>query len=189
MITAAQAAKSLYGAWRLARYDSDGLKFFDNSLEEFWRSFYAALFVAPMITVLVIIHLTELQVGAGPVRIFFVEAVTYALDWIIFPFVALYIADFIDKSDRYLRYIAARNWAIVLQMVLFLVIALLSHTGMIGKGPAVTLSIASTIMILIYQGFITKVGLEVSTRAAVAIVFLDLMIGILLNVTTNRMIQ
>ena len=32
MITAAQSAKSLYGAWRLARFDPDGLKFFDNSL-------------------------------------------------------------------------------------------------------------------------------------------------------------
>lgn len=189
MITAPQIAKSLYGAWRLARFDPDGLKFFDNTLEEFWRSFYAALVVAPMITVLVIIHLAEMKVSAGPVRIFMVEAVTYVLDWMIFPFIALYIADFIGKGDRYLRYIAARNWAIVLQMVLFLVIALLSQTGALNPGPAVTLSIAATITILIYQGFITKVGLEVSNRAAAAIVFLDLIIGIMLNMTTNRMIQ
>ena len=189
MITAAQIAKSLYGASRLARFDAGGLQFFDNNLEEFWRSFFAAVIVAPMITVLVVIQLSEQTVGAGPIRIFFAETVIYVLDWMIFPFIALYIADFIDRGDRYFRYIAARNWAIVLQMALFLFIALLSQSGMLGQGLAVTLSIASTIAILIYQGFITKVGLEVSTRAAAAIVFLDLMIGIILNSTTIWMIQ
>jgi hypothetical protein len=189
MITAVQISKSLYGAWRLARFDAGGLQYFDNTVEEFWRSFYAAAIVAPMITILVVIHLAEMKVGAGPVRIFLVEAVTYALDWLIFPFIALYIADFIGKGDRYLRYIAARNWAVVLQMALFLFISLLSQAGVLGTGPAITFSVAATIAILIYQGFITRVALDVSIRASAAIVFLDLIIGIMLNVTTNRMIQ
>ena len=189
MITAAQVAKSIYGAARLARFDAGGLQFFDNTEEEFWRSFYAAGIVAPMVAVLAGIHLAEITVGAGPVRIFFVEAVVYVLDWMIFPFIALYIAEFIGKGDCYFRYIAARNWAIVLQMTLFIVLALFSQSGILAKGPSVTLSIAATIAILIYQGFITRVGLEVSTRAAAAIVFLDLMIGIILNSTTIWMIQ
>ncbi len=189
MITAAQISKSLYGAWRLARFDPGGFQFFDNTVEEFWRSFYAAAIVAPMITILVVIRLAELTVSAGPVRIFLVEAVTYALDWMIFPFIVLYIADFIGKGDRYLRYIAARNWAVVLQIALFLFISLLSKAGILGAGPAITFSVAATIAILIYQGFIARVGLDVSIRAAAAIVFLDLIIGLMLNVMTNRMIQ
>ena len=189
MITAAQIAKSIYGAWRLARFDAGGLKFFDNSLEEFWRSFFAAVIVAPMAIVSVVIHLAELEASAGPVRIFFVEVVIYVLLWIIFPFIALYIADFIDKGDRYFRYIAARNWAIVLQVALLLVLALLNQMEIIGRGLVITLTMAANILILIYQWFITRAALEVSTRAAVAIVFLDLMIRIILNSTTISMIQ
>jgi hypothetical protein len=189
MIPASEIARSLYGAGRLARFDAGGMQFFENTLDGFWRSFFAAVIVAPMFTALAVIHLWEVPATGGPVRVLFVETISYVLDWLIFPFVAIYIADFLGKGDRYLRYIAARNWAIVLQMVLFLIIALLSLTGLLDRSTMVTISIAATIAILIYQGFITRVGLDVSIRAAAAIVFLDLVLGVILNATTNRMIQ
>ncbi len=188
MITAAQIAKSIYGACRLARFDAGGLQFFDNTLEEFWRSFFAAVIVAPMVMVLVATDLAELTLSAGPVRIFLVETVAYIVDWVLFPLVVLYVADFLGKGDRYFRYIAARNWAIVLQMSLIVVISLLSQAGILGESSAGPLRIMVFVVILIFQGYITRIGLETTTQAAVAIVLMDLVIGLILSAITIQMI-
>lgn len=189
MISATEVANSIYGAWRLARFDADGLRYFGNTPEAFWRSFFAAIIVAPALAMLVILRLIETPVDSGPVHIFLIQSISYVIDWTAFPLLALYLADMLDRSDRYLRYITARNWAIVIQMALFVVIALLEVIGLLGPGPALVVGIAGTFAILIYQWFVTRVGLDVGAPAAAGIVFLDVVISIVLNAVTNRLIQ
>jgi len=38
---------ALYGAYRLARFDAGGMRYFDASIDGFWRSFFAAVLIAP----------------------------------------------------------------------------------------------------------------------------------------------
>ena len=38
---------SLYGAWRLMRLDPTGMTYFNLSSDGFWRSFFAAVMIAP----------------------------------------------------------------------------------------------------------------------------------------------
>lgn len=189
MISSAEVARSIYGAWRLARFDADGLRYFDNTPEAFWRSFFAAIIVAPAIIVLVIMQLADNQIDSGPAYILLAETISYVIEWVAFPLLALYLADMLDRSDRFLRYIAARNWAIVIQMALFLAIAMLELIGLLGPGPVVALGICATFAILVYQWFVTRVGLDISAPAAAGVVFLDLVIGIVLNFVTNGLLR
>ena len=47
MPSANQVMYALYGAYRLARFDAAGMRYFETSIEGFWRSFFAAVIVAP----------------------------------------------------------------------------------------------------------------------------------------------
>ncbi len=188
MITAREVAYATYGAWRLARFDPQAMRFFDNTPEAFWRSFYAAPIVAPAFAVLVTLRLNELGFDSSMAHILLVQTISYVVDWFAFPFVMLYLAELLDRQENYLRFIAARNWATVLQIALFLVIAAIGYGGLVGPGVAIALSIAATIAILVYQWFIARVGLDIRAPAAAAIVFLDLIIGILLNTVTMRLL-
>ena len=51
-----EIAYALYGAWRLARLDSGGMGYFDRSIAGFWKSFFAALLVAPGHILLLVIE-------------------------------------------------------------------------------------------------------------------------------------
>ena len=49
-------ATSLYGAYRLARADKSGLNYFDASIDGFWRSFFAAVVIAPLFALFLIVR-------------------------------------------------------------------------------------------------------------------------------------
>ena len=65
MITPVEVVYATYGAWRLARFDCQGLQYFDNTPEAFWRSFYAAVIVAPPFAVLTALQLAEVELTSG----------------------------------------------------------------------------------------------------------------------------
>ena len=50
----AEVLRSLYGAYRLAFLDQSGMAHFNLSVDGFWRSFFAAVLVAPGFAVLVV---------------------------------------------------------------------------------------------------------------------------------------
>ncbi len=55
MITFHEAARSLYGAYRLARFDPSGMAYMDTSVRGFWNSFYAAVATLPFFLVLLVV--------------------------------------------------------------------------------------------------------------------------------------
>jgi len=59
MIDAKDTAGALYGLWRLARGDASGLDFFNATLEGFWRSFAAAVIIAPPASDLSVFDLSQ----------------------------------------------------------------------------------------------------------------------------------
>ena len=66
MPSLAEVARAIYGAWRLMLFDADGMTFFDLSTGGFWRSFFAAVVVAPLYAVLVVIDLGAREEVFGP---------------------------------------------------------------------------------------------------------------------------
>jgi hypothetical protein len=181
VISAPEVAKSLYGAWRLARLDSGGMDQFDSTLEVFWRSFNAMLIVAPGHLILVAMSYATFVAQGGPVYIFLVEVIAYVIGWFAFPLAMVYVSDVIDRKQHYFRYIAASNWAVVLQIALLLVVVAITHGFAFTAVATGYAQFAAMIAVLVYSWFIARSGLEIKGGAAALIVGLDLGISFVIN--------
>ena len=188
MLSAREAATSLYGAYRLARFDARGMTYFETSLAGFWRSFYAAVIVAPLYAVLLLMRHAVDTTGVGAVRFASVEAIAYVIAWVAFPLVMVSLARVLDREERYLGYIVAYNWASVLQNGLYLPLVMLGAAGVIPAGTAGPLSLIALSLILVYGWFIAKVALDVGAGTAVALVALDLVLSVFIDIVASSML-
>lgn len=187
-ISAAEVAEGLYGATRLAMGDGRGIQFFGDTLEAFWKSFWAAAVAAPLYALVIGIDLATASVSSGPIRIVSIELVAYVAAWTAFPLVMHYVAEFIDREEHYIRYICANNWSRVLQVALFLFVSALLALELMPHALAVIVSLAVNIAIFVYQWWVARVGLEIGRGGAVGIVVLDFVIGLILNGIVRAML-
>ena len=188
MLSAREAAYSLYGAYRLARLDAGGLAYFDCSLGGFWRSFYAAAFIAPFFTLLLALRYADGTMAASPLRYAAIESIAYVIAWVAFPVVMLTVVQMLDREKRLVSYIVAYNWAAVLQNALYLPILIMGITGVLAVNVANGLVWLALVLILIYTWFITKTALEVSAAAAAGVVALDLVLSIFTTSVADSML-
>jgi hypothetical protein len=177
MLSTREAVFALYGAWRLARLDGAAMRFFVTTLDGFWNSFYAALFVAPFYVVLLAVEYSSGMVRVGVPRFALVEAIAYVISWVAFPLVMVGISRLLDREARYLGFIVAYNWAAVLQNAFFLPLVMLAIAGALPDGLADGLVLVAHAAIMLYIWFITRTALAVASMAAVGIVVLDLVLA------------
>ena len=188
MLSAREAATSLYGAYRLARFDARGMTYFETSLAGFWRSFFAAVIVAPMFAVVLAMRYAAGGNGVDGVRFAAVEAIAYVIAWVAFPLVMVSLARLLKREERYLGYIVAYNWASVLQNGLYLPLVMLGLSGIMPAETAGPLSLIALSLILVYGCFIAKVALDVSAWTAVALVALDLVLSVFVDIAASSML-
>lgn len=176
-----EIAYALYGAWRLARLDPGGMGYFDRSIAGFWKSFFAALLVAPGHILLLIIEFDEAELTAPLPRIVVVLMIIYVLSWTAFPLVMHYLTQNINRSAEYTGVIVANNWAQVIQIALLCPVTAIARSGLLPEALGGLLWFAAFCAILYYSWFIMRTALRISGPAATGIVafafVLDYMIG------------
>jgi len=176
----AEIIRSLTGAIRLARLDAGGMALFNVTLAGFWRSFFAAVLVAPVYLVLI-----ALNPSPGDQAIAFEikavrEVVFYAAGWAIFPVIMIPIARFLDLGPRYVGYIIAYNWAQVPMILLWLPIEVAGAIGVLPEALLSILSLAATLAIVGYLYVITRIALGTPMMTAIAIVVIEFLSGVVL---------
>ena len=181
MISFAELKRSIFGAWLLARFDQNGLLFFENSVGAFWRSYWAALFAAPAYVTLVIIRAQDSTYAVGPLSAITIQTSSYIIGWFAMPFVMLYVCRIIDKEDQFFKYFIVYNWATLLQVSLIFFIAIVAKFG--GFSPVLNgfLTFIAIMGVLVYKGFIARVTLIIPSSGAFGVVALDLMISLLVE--------
>lgn len=189
MITTREVVSALYGVWRLAHFDENGWRHLDDSIDGFWKSFFAAVLVAPfhVITLLLSLVASDMPATAGPGRIIAVYTIAYVIGWVAFPVAMVGIADLLDRRDKYLRYIVGFNWAITVQVMVFLPVAILFAAVGLNLFTGL-LNLVAVFAIATYAWFVARTGLGIPGSTAVAIVLLDLVISIALNFSSSIMI-
>lgn len=187
MITAREIVYGIYGAWRLAHLDPAGMQYLDTSLRGFWRSFWAAAVIAPAYALMVLMRIAERQTDGVTLRILLIEIIAYAIGWTAFPLAAWYLLSALEKADRYVGYIVAYNWSNVLQICVYVPLTLIESTGALPTVVIGLLGLASVAAILYYQYFIARTALQVDVAVAIGLVFMDVMIGILLQGVVDAM--
>lgn len=173
MISFAEIRYSVAGAFRLARGDAGGLAHFDDSVERFWRSFWAAAICAPMYVITILAIEREKPVDDWTYTILATAAI-YAIGWTLWPLVMVYLADWVQRGHHYVRYVQAYNWAQVVGATVQAVVVLLS-VGMGSKGQEALLAL-TWLMILLYEWYVTRAALEVSGLQAVGVVAFNVVV-------------
>jgi branched-subunit amino acid transport protein AzlD len=177
-----EVRQAMIGALRLARGDRGGLSCFDRSLDGFWRSFRAAVISYPFYLVLLSMRVT---VGewerSGAFLIITVETIAYVIAWTAFPLVMLIVTQRIGRRHRFFDFMVPYNWSQLPQSVLFVLVGLETESGVLGAQPAQAIEIAAAVAVLVYEWFIARVALETTAAAAVFVVFVDLLLGVLIS--------
>ncbi len=185
MLTAKEAASSLYGAYRLARLDPGGLAYFDTSVGGFWRSFSAAVFVAPLYAALLAIRYDAGLVDAPPGRYAALEFLFYVISWVLYPVLMATVTNFLDRRDRFIGYIVAYNWAAVWQNLVYLPLAMLTVSGVLSPQFGSLLGLVILGLILAYLWVIARAALDVPAFTAGGLVAFDLLLSIVVSQTLD----
>ena len=168
---------SLYGAWRLMRLDAAGMTYFNLSSDGFWRSFFAAVMIAPFYVALGYIKFAgEPEARAALMALDFVS---YCVRWAAFVVVMIFIARFLQRSHHYAGFIIASNWISVPQWVLVMVVFTLMRE--VPRGPAALLYFGLNGVLTLYGFYVARVALGVDRGHAIAIAVIGFLMAFLIH--------
>jgi hypothetical protein len=183
MPTYPEIVRSVQAAWLLARGETRGMALFDVSVDGFWRSFAAALVVAPAYLLVLLDQYRLLGWPEHPWGTAVAELVSYLLGWLAFPLAAIPLTRLLGLSARYVPLIVANNWSAVVQVALYTAVVLV---GTILPAELRTLALfAATITVLAYQWFVIRTSLATTGFTALGLVVVD----VLLSITTSRLLD
>lgn len=181
----AEVARSLQGAWQLARLDPSGMSYLNLSVEGFWRSFFAAVLVAPGYALLVGQELFAREEPVNAMWAVLVETVAYGVGWAAFPVVAIFLTRLLNLSRNYVPLVVAANWAAVIQIAGFLAAIAL---GVVLPPLAGLMVVAATGAILFYQWFVIRTALGTSGGVAIAFVLVDLLLTSVVSMSAESLL-
>ena len=180
-----EVLESLYGAYRLAFLDQSGMRHFNLSFEGFWRSFFAALLVAPGFGVLVAHRLSARAEAFDLGWAALVQIFAYGLSWAAFPLAAVVLTQLLGLGRNYVALIVALNWAAVLQVGVLLA-AVVFELVVPGLLDGLMLLLV-TGGLLFYQWFVTRAALQTTGGIALLLVLVDLVLNTAINLSTDRL--
>ena len=174
------------GALKLARGDPSGLGFFDTSVDGFWRSFRAGVICYPFFLILLAFRVSAAHWAAsGMAHIVIVETIGYVISWVAFPLLVLPLTRYLGRENRFIPFIVAYNWSQIPQTALFVIVGADAATGLFPSGVAQVVDFAAAVAVLVYEWYIARVALQVSTSQAVPVVLLDVVLGVVLSRITE----
>ncbi len=173
------------GGWRILI--AAGMAYFDKTVEGFWRSFFAALLVAPLYAVMLGLRYSTNSQSNGPMLYGLIEAISYLISWFAYPVVMLSLTEALNCRNRFVGYMVAYNWSLVLQNCVLVPVALLGNLTFIGPDIATTVWFVAVVAVLVYLWFISRVGLGVPPLTAVGIVSIDILLSLMISAITDHL--
>ncbi|MGE5147173.1 MAG: hypothetical protein ACM3N5_10510 [Candidatus Eiseniibacteriota bacterium] len=166
MISLREVVASLYGAWRLVRLDRSAIGYFDATVQGLWRSFFAAVLALPLDFSIMMLARSE-PLPDDVLHYGLAYLIFYALSWLVWPLLALYLARALDRADALPLYVTAHNWAQLPINVFQL--ALLILAGGFFPEDMLLMARLSLIVILFYEGYIAYVALRIDRAVAAGV--------------------
>ena len=168
----AEIISSFFGAWRLFRIDPDAMRWFNTSMDGFWRSFFAAFLALPSFAFAFAFHIAETDGAPEPAAAIVLGAIAYAAGWIVFPIVAAIVVQPMGYGHHYVPYIVAHNWAGALVAQAYLAVEILIRVGIFAGELGGFVAIILFVATLWYGWSVARVALATSASLAVALVVL-----------------
>ena len=175
--TRQEIANHLYGVWLLARRDRGGVGWLDGSVDGFWKSFFAAVLIAPFFGLALWLAIYSTADEADLTAIFFIEAVSYVGAWFFWPLIASELCRLIDPDLDARTYIVACNWSEIWIMMLRLPLLALGVSGLLDTAVTQFLGLLFLIVVLFYRFTIARHTLDAPMPVAAGLTFVDMMSG------------
>lgn len=179
MITTPQFAAALRGVRLLAAFNLKAWSYFDKSPAGFWASFLPAIALSPVHLAHVLMQFQNQPPKLGFVPFLVVEFLTYVLQWTLFPFAMLYVADLLQRRGRYYWHMVAYNWLQMPLTLFFLALRLLGDFHLIAPQGIGVMELAGIAIFFIYATFVAGVGLQVGIGTALSLVVLDFVLSLI----------
>ncbi len=174
-----EIARALTGAWLLWRTDPTAMRWFDLTVEGFWRSFFAAVLVAPFYVFMLTTDYMANGLPASLPLVVLVRSLAYVVDWAAFPLVAILLVRLFGLEHRYVALIVADNWASVLQAAALTTAVAVSLV--LPMAVAALVVLGTFITVVFYQWLVARQALETTGGIAGGFVAADLLTGILVD--------
>lgn len=187
MISFAEIEIALLGLLRLARFDAAFAGFFDLSQQGARRSFRLALWLLPVVLLLMNLNARwteETDMG----RVVFGELIVYSLGWTCFSLLLVYIAPMIDRRSRIYGAIAIYNWLTLLSIALQAPIGIAIYYGL-DLQWASALSDIALLFVTACEFFAFQRLLELRLGFTIALVGFDFVLGRILELLNYGLVH
>jgi hypothetical protein len=179
--TLGETLLALAGLWRFAREGAPALRWFDRSLDGFWRSFGVAVIVAPLQAVWVATQAATPADAAGWFGLITTEASIYVILWVAFPLALYYIVARPGHLLPYVDFVIVYNWLNVPWTAIVLATTLLGTVGLMGDAATRILMTVLNLGVLSFEWYIARQTLKLGGLACAGLVALDFAIGIVVE--------
>jgi hypothetical protein len=179
VISVPQFANALRGLRLMAAFDSKAWTCFDKTIAGFWASFVVAFALLPLNLIHVVLQFQSRPPTLAFVPYMIVEFLTYVLQWAMFPFVMMYVADLLQRRPRYFAHMVAYNWLQLPLTLFFLVVRIAGDLHVISPQAMGALELVGLATFFVYGTFIAGVGLQVGIGTALALVVLDFVLSMI----------
>lgn len=179
MSVATAVGSGLQAAFLLARGRREGMQYVQADADGVRRSFWALAVSAPAIICLQLIVWLQGSVPANPGHVLALEMLSYLVGWLGFVVLSFYVVPVLDAGPQWGRFIVTWNWCNVVENMLLVVGCI---PGLLHAPPAIdqAAQIFTTGWALWIEWYATRLSLGVSALAAVLMVVLDQLIGLML---------
>ncbi|MSP51919.1 MAG: hypothetical protein EXQ91_05950 [Alphaproteobacteria bacterium] len=184
-----EIVRSIKGAYRIGLFDASAVPLFNLTIDGFWRSFFAAVLVAPFFALTVALGLKN-RIDSDTITLaLLVESGTYLFSWAFYPILLAYVTRFLGLSANYATYIIVYNWANVVRMMVFFPIIVLEGTNLLPQTTTVTLLLCAVVAGLVYHWVIVRMTLGADTAIALGLVALEFVLSLLIDFSTARLLD
>jgi hypothetical protein len=175
-----EITSSIYGGWRLVLRDADGMRWFNLSVEGFWRSFIAALLILPL--ALLIAQVPLPQEDPGVERGLVLVVGLYLLEWVGRAVILLGLSAIVGRTERYAALVIVWNWVAIPEFGLFAVATILAF--LLPPMAPFVFVIALGLMFAI-DYFVTRTALDVGAGPGFGIVLVIFLAQLALGLATT----
>lgn len=187
-----QLYRNLVGAWLVMNGRARGLKEFDLSIDGFWRSFGAIVFIIPLVAVTlwsdraVQVELGEptTQIGLGAIAL---RLLALIAEWVGFPLAMAALARPLGVAANFVPFVVARNWGAVLIAALFLPVHILHATQVLSLPVVQFLSLVLIVLAIRFSYLIARTALAAPIAIAIPVIVLEFVLGMVITVGFDRL--
>ena len=180
-MSAKEIASILHGFLLIIKFDEKFKDHFENSHEAFWKSFYAAIVVAPLQVIYEWGLYISLDEKPNLTRAIPIEVLEYTILWVLFPLVMTYITKVINREEQYFRYIVTYNWLQMCISIIIMPLIILSVFNFLPISASTFLETMVFLLFVTYNIFIVKIALKLQTGPSFSIVLIDVLLTLLVT--------